>query len=238
MSNQDLDVALTYHAETKHSYDSVYRDHHFLDWDNQPRPYKDYRTLTPIALPPSLPETQHPALHNLTPAETVSDPLRLPTLADLAYVLFYAAGVTKRRVLPGYGDMLFRAAACTGALYHIELYIAVAELPDLPAGVYHFSPVDFALRCLRQGDFRQALVEASAHAAGLVTGPSHHCWQRYVLAQCLEVSRQSLSSQFLGCRYHAGQFICRGHGACPPGPAGPGVWRYSGECGIGPGRAS
>ena len=171
MSNQDLDVALTYHAETKHSYDSVYRDHHFLDWDNQPRPYKDYRTLTPIALPPSLPETQHPALHNLTPAEMVSDPLRLPTLADLTYVLFYTAGVTKRRVLPGYGEMLFRAAACTGALYHIELYIAVAELPDLPAGVYHFSPVDFALRCLRQGDFRQALVEASADAAELVTTP-------------------------------------------------------------------
>ena len=130
-----------------------------------------YRTLTPIALPQSLPETQHPALHNLTPAETVSDPLRLPTLADLTYVLFYTAGVTKRRVLPGYGEMLFRAAACTGALYHIELYIAVAELPDLPAGVYHFSPVDFALRCLRQGDFRQALVEASAHAAELVTTP-------------------------------------------------------------------
>jgi SagB-type dehydrogenase family enzyme len=67
--------------------------------------------------------------------------------------------------------MLFRAAACTGALYHIELYMAVAELADLPAGVYHFSPVDFAVRCIRQGDFRQALVEASAHAAALVKAP-------------------------------------------------------------------
>ena len=171
MSNQDLDVALTYHAETKHSYDSVYRDHHFLDWDNQPRPYKEYRTLAPMALPQALPETQHAALDNLTPAATVNALHGIPTLADLAYVLFYAAGVTKRRVLPGYGDMLFRAAACTGALYHIELYIAVAELPDLPAGVYHFSPVDFALRCLRQGDFRHALVEASGHAAGLVKAP-------------------------------------------------------------------
>jgi hypothetical protein len=158
MSNQDLDVALTYHAETKHSYDSVYRDHHFLDWDNQPRPYKDYRALVPMALPQSLPETQQAVLRHPTPAETVHEPLGVPTLADLAYVLFYTAGVTKRRVVPGYGDMLFRAAACIGALYHIELYMAVAELADLQAGVYHFSPVDFAVRCIRQGDFRQALV--------------------------------------------------------------------------------
>jgi SagB-type dehydrogenase family enzyme len=171
MSNQDLDVALTYHAETKHSYDSVYHDHYFLDWDNQPRPYKDYTALAPMALPASLPETQHAALRNLTPAEPVHDPLAVPTLADLAYVLFYAAGVTKRRLIPGYGDMLFRAAACTGALYHIELYLAVAELADLPAGLYHFSPVDFALRCLRQGDFRHPLVEASGHAAALVKAP-------------------------------------------------------------------
>ena len=56
--------------------------------------------------------------------------------------------------------MLFRAAACTGALYHIDLYI-VGVLEDLEAGVYHFSPQDFALRKLRDGDFRSVLVQAS-----------------------------------------------------------------------------
>ena len=47
--------------------------------------------------------------------------------------------------------MLFRAAACTGALYHIDLYLVCAELQDISAGVYHFSPHDFALRRLRRG---------------------------------------------------------------------------------------
>ena len=55
MHNQHLDLALTYHEETKHSYDSVYSDHHFLDWDNQPRPFKLYTNVEPQALPQDLP---------------------------------------------------------------------------------------------------------------------------------------------------------------------------------------
>jgi SagB-type dehydrogenase family enzyme len=172
MSNQDLDVALTYHEATKHSYDSVYRQHHFLDWDNQPRPYKHYTDLEPIPLPAAIPETNQPALLTLAPLASARTADRLPGLADLAYVLFCAGGVTKRRTIPGHGKMLFRAAACTGALYHIELYMAVAELPELPAGLYHFSPVEHALRCLRPGDYRQALVAASGQAPGLARAPA------------------------------------------------------------------
>ena len=96
----------------------------------------------------------------------------LPSLADLAYVLFCAAGITKRRTFPGYGEMLFRAAACTGALYHIELYLAVADLPDLSAGLYHFGPADFALRQLRRGDYRATLVEASGQHPALQDTPA------------------------------------------------------------------
>jgi SagB-type dehydrogenase family enzyme len=161
MQNRESDIAFTYHEETKHSYESVYRSHHFLDWDNQPRPYKVYVGLEPIALPQPLPETNTPALLALSPP-TVSPRARRPLhLADLASLLFYAAGVTRRRRYPGHGDILFRAAACTGALYHIELYAAVAGMPDLQPGLYHFSPVDFALRKLRDGDYRRVLVEAS-----------------------------------------------------------------------------
>jgi SagB-type dehydrogenase family enzyme len=76
----------------------------------------------------------------------------------LAEILFLSAGITRRRTYPG-GEMLFRAAACTGALYHIDLYI-VGALEDLEAGVYQFSPQDFALRRLRAGDYRSALIEA------------------------------------------------------------------------------
>lgn len=172
MQNRESDIAFTYHEETKHSYDSVYRSHHFLDWDNQPRPYKVYVGLEPIALPQPLPETNTPALLALAPPE-VSSQARTPLRrVDLAYLLWYAAGVTRRRQYPGHGDVLFRAAACTGALYHIELYAAVAGMPDLQPGLYHFSPVDFALRKLRDGDYRRLLVEASGDDPALQQAPA------------------------------------------------------------------
>ena len=169
MQNDNTETALTYHQETQHSYDSVYRTFHYLDWDNQPQPFKCYTDLDTLPLPSALPVSSMSAFQAL--AQEVAPGPGLPTLHDLAYVLFYAAGVTKRRLFPGHGEMLFRAAACTGALYHIEIYAVVADLPGLPAGVYHFAPKEFALRQLRQGDYRQHVVEASGQAPGLQEAP-------------------------------------------------------------------
>jgi SagB-type dehydrogenase family enzyme len=53
----------------------------------------------------------------------------------------------------------------------VDLYVVTAELPDLSAGVYHFSPHDFALRRLRQGDWRGVLVEASGGNRDLARAP-------------------------------------------------------------------
>ena len=151
MQNQQTEKTLNYHSRTKHSYESIRRNAHFLDWPNRPLPLKTYRDLEPNPLPPERERTGVPAC------------VDLKSLRDL---LYYGAGITKRRQYPG-GEILFRAAACTGALYEIELYVVCADLPDLAAGVYHFHPGDMALRRLRQGDFR-AVVDASVNAPALI----------------------------------------------------------------------
>jgi SagB-type dehydrogenase family enzyme len=171
MDNWNTELALTFHEETKHSYESVYRNRHFLDWENQPQPFKRYLGLEAIPLPADLPVTQMPALLALSPPGETGVTTSVPTLHDLAYVLFYAAGVTKRRFYPGHGEMWFRAAACTGALYHIDLYLSVCDVPALHDGLYHFDPYDFALRQLRQGDYRRVLVEASGNDPALQGAP-------------------------------------------------------------------
>jgi SagB-type dehydrogenase family enzyme len=171
MDNWHIALALTYHEETKHSYESMYSSRHFLDWENQPQPFKRYCGLESIPLPAELSVTQMPALLALSPPGEMSVITSVPTLHDLAYVLFYAAGVTKRRFYRGHGEMLFRAAACTGALYHIDLYLSVCDMPGLQAGVYHFDPHDFALHQLRQGDYRRVLLEASGNDPALQEAP-------------------------------------------------------------------
>src|SRR5439155_9913596 len=50
----------------------------------------------------------------------------------------------------------------TGALFQTEVYVVAGGVTGLAAGVYHFSPGDFALRQLRAGDFRGALAIAAA----------------------------------------------------------------------------
>lgn len=161
MSNRDLDEAWRYHNATKHSTESVRADRHMLDWANQPRPLKIYRNLEPFPLPRDLPGSEISALATISGASVTAGGGALPDLQCLAYILFLSAGITKRQPYPG-GEIAFRAASCTGALYEIDLYVVCQDLSGLAAGVYHFDPADFALRLLRKGDYRWVLVRASA----------------------------------------------------------------------------
>ncbi len=167
MLNRDIEAAWRYHNGTKHSYHSVHNISHSLDWSNEPTPFKIYPHLEGEKLPADLPSSGVPALSG--PPAQVEE--LVPTRRDLARLFYFAAGITKRGVIPG-GQIYFRAAACTGALYHVELYLVCGDLPDLPAGVYHFGPHDFALRRLREGDYRGVLVEATGDEPAVSGAPA------------------------------------------------------------------
>jgi len=170
MYNEDVEIGRDYHHLTKHSPKSVRRSAHFLDWSNQPLPFKIYSRLEALPLPHPAEPTQAPALSAI--AVDIVGPVRsIPGRDDLVRLLHFSAGITRRRTYPG-GEILFRAAACTGALYEIELYLVCGPLPDLPAGVYHFSPTEMALRILRQGDYRGVLVAASGQEPFLAHAPA------------------------------------------------------------------
>ena len=151
--NRDITRAWAYHNATKHSEWSIRATPHYLDWANQPLPMKIYTTLEPIVLPRDADQTGITALSAISAAGVPDSGERIPSLGDLARILFFSAGITKKKTFPG-GEMYFRAASCTGALYEIELYLVCGDLPGVAAGVYHFSPGDFALRLLRSGDYR------------------------------------------------------------------------------------
>jgi SagB-type dehydrogenase family enzyme len=172
--------------------ESVRSNRHGLDWPNQPLPFKIYTSLSgePISLPRAFVPSPVAALAAIagvdarpdlglsslqevrpsqgrpssarpdSPGEPLAEKLGLETIARLCY---FSNGVT--RVLRG---MPFRAAACTGALYHVELYLICGDLADLEAGVYHYGAHDHALRQLRRGDFRQVLASATGAEPNVV----------------------------------------------------------------------
>ena len=127
-------------------------------------PFKVYPDLEPISLPRDFTTSERPVLATLTATGSRVGPATALDLHGLARLLMLSAGVLRTRTYPG-GEIHYRAAACTGALYHIDLYVVCAELPDLPAGVYHFGPHDFALRRLRAGDHRRVVLDAAGDAA-------------------------------------------------------------------------
>ena len=170
MKNRETEAAWAYHNGTKHSYQSIRTNPHYLDWENQPIPFKIYSGLEPIPLRRHLSSAGMPALAAIAAATARGEGSIAPTSQTLSDILFLSAGVTKRRSYPG-GEMLFRAVACTGALYHVDLYVVCGDLDDLEAGVYHFSPHDFALRRLREGDCRAVLARATGNEPSVMTAP-------------------------------------------------------------------
>ena len=122
---------------------------HYLDWENKPIPFKIYTSLEGIEIPKDLPYSNVPALDSISKLPTDKDTVCIPDLTTLGRLIFLCAGITKKVEHPS-GDFYFRAAACTGALYHIDLYIVTGDIKGLDAGVYHFGPHDFSLRRLRK----------------------------------------------------------------------------------------
>jgi SagB-type dehydrogenase family enzyme len=168
-ANANPQIAQTYHDATKHSYTSIRTNAHFMDWSIQPLPFKIYPTLDPIPLPDELRQSGVAALSAV--AESIAaNTNAAPDLEAVAQLLYLSAGITRKRSYPG-GELYFRAAACTGALYEVELYLVCGELNNLEAGIYHFAPAEFGLRRLRAGDFRHVLVDATGNEPAIAHAP-------------------------------------------------------------------
>jgi SagB-type dehydrogenase family enzyme len=154
--------AIEYHERTKHSPRSLREDDFRRDPGNRPAPFKRYRgvptrTLAERIRPPMTPALAAVAGEGPTPAAEKS--LDLAALSTLCYC---SAGVTSETETRS-GTHHSRAASCTGALYHVDLYLVCGDLDGLDAGIYHFDPETFSLDVLREGDYRGTLSAASDH---------------------------------------------------------------------------
>jgi SagB-type dehydrogenase family enzyme len=171
MNNREIQAAWKYHDGTKHSYRSIRNHPHFLDWANRPLPFKIYPKIETLPLPRDVPQTGVAMLSAIFERVPSSRADSVPGVPDLARLLYFSAGITKQRAYPG-GEIYFRAAACTGALYEIELYVVSSDLQGLDAGVYHFNPADVSLRLLRKGNFLGNLAQATAMEPAVAEAPA------------------------------------------------------------------
>jgi len=163
-----LSGLIQYHEATKHSPSSVRYTSKRLDWSTKPDPFKTYTELPGIVLPPASPDTGFPATSALAGARGPSRPL---DGGELTRLLTLGAGIRRVLQLPNGDPVYFRTYACAGALYPIEVYVACAGIDGLEAGLYHYSPLDDALRQLRSGNPRPHVLRASGGRGSVAEAP-------------------------------------------------------------------
>ncbi|UPM44372.1 SagB/ThcOx family dehydrogenase [Halocatena salina] len=145
--------AQRYHDRTRQTPESFRTSDFQLDLENKPHPYKIYEKLRSVSLSSTIRPPQIPTLRAITGNGQPSSMLSSPDRETITQLCYFATGITKT-IQRGGHSIPFRAAACTGALYHVELYVICGPLPGLDAGVYHFDPRTLSLDLLRTGDFR------------------------------------------------------------------------------------
>ncbi len=162
----------SYHDAT--SYDRHAMGAHRLDWAGQPSVCKSYAGMTVLPLP-RIGLAVRPSFQQVLagPAPAPGLPTGL-TVDRLSFVFGTAYGVTAVSRAAA-GDFFYRSVPSAGALFPVELYVAVSDVAGLAQGLYHYDGQRFGLCRLRGEDVTavaaKCLVPPVAAAATIfVTG--------------------------------------------------------------------
>lgn len=124
-----------YHQIT--SYKRYEMKGHGLDWANRPAVYKIYSNAEYIPLPRPVEFPRATPQHTADPHSQRPSNRRALTIDRLSVILALTYGIT------GYvrtgGDIFhYRSAPSAGALYPVEIYMAVGAIDGLGSGLYHY----------------------------------------------------------------------------------------------------
>lgn len=139
------------------SYDRHKMTGHYLDWQNQPRVFKDYPETEPVLLPQDI-QLPDEKLSALILEARRNRGARKVNVRDLSSILRLTCALTAKARHPG-GDFYFRSVASAGALYPTEIYVATRGLKNLEDGLYHFGLRRHSLTPIRARDLTPAIIE-------------------------------------------------------------------------------
>jgi SagB-type dehydrogenase family enzyme len=146
-----LDQVKQYHQQTKHDFNRYARSLGYLDWANQPNPFRRYAGATVFQLP-LLSLDEEPTS---PPYEAIYSSHRLPvhpvTVRTLSRFFEYALSLTAWKE---YGNTRWalRSNPSSGNLHPTEGYLLLGAMPHVPSwscGLFHYAPQLHALeqRC-------------------------------------------------------------------------------------------
>jgi len=142
------EIALAYHARTKHSLKRYAAGPETLDWDLQPNPFREFTGSARTPLPLTTDELSTSFSQVYAPTG-LARPL---TVASVAALLELSMGLSAWKEL-GPDRWALRCNPSSGNLHPTECYVLSANVPGLDDGLYHYVSRDHVLeqRCRRAG---------------------------------------------------------------------------------------
>ena len=171
-NNKDTGRLFAYHQATKHTYHSVRANARYLDWHNQPNPFRTYEDAPEIDLPaePGFPDIgTFAAIAALTernrPSSKEDNSERHEKLALnltwLSRFLWHSMAVSAWKKIPGTGARYsLRVNPSSGNLHPTETYVALREFAGLDDGLYHYRVDRHAVELRSRGVWTQHLARA------------------------------------------------------------------------------
>jgi SagB-type dehydrogenase family enzyme len=157
-SAQPVDQVIRYHIQTKHHFNRYARSLGFLDWANQPDPFRRFEGAQLIPLPLLRPDEDpvSPAYdaiyaHGCVPCQRVS-------LRTLSRFFEFALALSAWKKA-GESEWALRSNPSSGNLHPTEGYVVLPQIDglDLKSGLYHYAPREHGLEL--RAEFRTEPVE-------------------------------------------------------------------------------
>src|SRR5215208_2306719 len=144
ISADPVDQVIRYHVQTKHHFNRYARSLGFLDWANQPDPFRRFDGAALIRLPLLKPDEEpvspaYEAIYQAVPAQPV-------TMRSLSRFLELALALSAWKKA-GDSEWALRSNPSSGNLHPTEGYLVLGPLEglELKPGLYHYAPKEHGL---------------------------------------------------------------------------------------------
>lgn len=146
VSADPIDQVIRYHVQTKHHFNRYARALGYLDWANQPNPFRRYEGAQLIRLPLLKPEEEpvsppYDAIYH--PGSVPCQPVNVRTLSRF-FEFALALSAWKKA---GESEWALRSNPSSGNLHPTEGYVVLPQIDGLAfkPGLYHYAPKEHGL---------------------------------------------------------------------------------------------
>jgi len=174
---EPLEIVKQYHEQTKHEFNKYARSLGYMDWANQPDPFRRYEGAPLFTLPLLTAENDpvSPSYESLHSQETL--PPQPVNFNSLSRFFEYSLSLTAWKEYGG-NQWALRSNPSSGNLHPTEGYVLIREVADLrlEPGLYHYAPKEHGLEYRMRGsnEFIEPLLQPFPPQSFLVGLSSIH----------------------------------------------------------------